>query len=198
MQEVRGKLKKKEIELITIKLKILIMKYLLFVFVIFISCNNKSEVQTLKNKNGLFAELVLPDTVYINEKYSAHINYKNDLDTITTRLDDINKYRIIDYYFTTTDRVLKSDKDLLKIVNDTAYADNNTKIPIYKIIFKKLGKNYIDGIIKDEVIIAKGGILKDGTMGDRIITHEARLTKAVYVIERKRNVSKQMASFINK
>jgi propanediol dehydratase large subunit len=174
------------------------MKYLLFVFVIFISCNNKSEVQTLKNKNGLFAELVLPDTVYINEKYSAHINYKNDLDTITTRLDDINKYRIIDYYFTTTDRVLKSDKDLLKIVNDTAYADNNTKIPIYKIIFKKLGKNYIDGIIKDEVIIAKGGILKDGTMGDRIITHEARLTKAVYVIERKRNVSKQMASFINK
>jgi len=167
------------------------MKHLIFIFLIFMYCNKKPEVKPLKNK--LYAELVLPDTVFINEKYYGQINYKNDLDTITTSLEDINKYRFIDYYFTITDKILKNDKDLLKIVNDTAYADNNSKIPIYKIIFNKLGENYIDGIIKDEVIISKGGVLKDGSKGDRIITNEARLTKKVFVIERKKNTQKQIA-----
>lgn len=157
---------------------------LIITLVVFISCK-KQEVEAVKEiKKNDEATLIFPDTVYINEGYDGKIEYKSDLDTITTSLDDVKKYRYIEYYFLTTNDKNYTDKHLKTIVKDTAYADNNRLIPLLYIKFDKLGLNYFDGIITDEVSIINGAKGKKGEPMTRIITHETRLTRGVYVIER--------------
>ncbi|MBF7091185.1 hypothetical protein IUY40_06500 [Flavobacterium sp. ALJ2] len=61
---------------------------------------------------------------------------------------------------------------------------NNRLIPLYNIRFDKLGVNYIDGIITDEVMIENGAKNDKGEPMTRIITHETRITKKVIVIDK--------------
>ena len=153
------------------------------------SCKKEEEVKELKKTEEIRMDkqritLVFPDTVYINKSYNGRIDYENDLDTITTSFNDVKKYRFVDYYFLITKKTNYSVEYLKKIVKDTAYADNNRIIPLYNIKFNKLGLNYFDGIIMDEVNISHGTKGKNGEPMDRIITNEIRLTRGVYVIEK--------------
>ena len=156
----------------------------IIVLTLLVSCK-KQEVEAVKERNkNDEATLIFPDTVYINEGYDGKIEYKSDLDTITTSLDDVKKYRYIEYYFLITKDKNYTDKHLKTIVKDTAYADSNRRIPLLYIKFDKLGLNYFDGIITDEVSVINGSKGKKGEPMTRIITHETRLTRGVYVIER--------------
>ena len=163
------------------------MKKQLIVFltaILLFSCKkeNVKPVGNLEMKEEI--TLTFPDTVFINEGYDGKINYKNLLDTVTNSLEDIKRYRYIEYYFLTTKDKNYNIEHLKTIVKDTAFADDNRTIPLLYIKFNKLGLNYFDGIIADEVSIIDGGKLKNGKLGTRIIRDEIRLTRGVYVIER--------------
>ncbi|MCC9065951.1 hypothetical protein [Flavobacterium piscisymbiosum] len=153
-------------------------------FLALLSCK-KDVNQENNTKNNDEAVLVFPDTVYINEKYDGKIDYKSDLDTITKKFNDVKKARFIFYSFLRTYDKNYDVEYLKRIVKDTFVAETNKMIPLYNIKFDKLGLNFFDGIITDEVIIENGAIDKNGESMARIITHETRLTRGVYVIERK-------------
>jgi hypothetical protein len=124
-----------------------------------------------------------PDTVFINEYYNGKINYKNSLDTITTSFDDIKKNRYIYYSYIKNKSINYDDDSLKKNIRDTFGARNNKLIPLYNIKFDKLGLNYIDGFITDEVMIDNGAKNHKGEPMVRIITNEFRVTKKVLVIK---------------
>ncbi|NRS90007.1 hypothetical protein HNQ02_002942 [Flavobacterium sp. 7E] len=147
------------------------------------SCKEEVRQEKTYNNNDQ-AVLVFPDTVYINEEYNGKIEYKSDLDTITTGFDDVKKARFLFYSFLTTDNKNYGDEHLKKIVKDTFVAETHRVIPLYKIKFDKLGLNYFDGIITDEVMIENGMKNKMGESKTRIITHQTRLTRGVYVINK--------------
>lgn len=150
-------------------------------FLFIISCKDESKVsKKLINAKAEFS-FNIPDTLYINKGFEGIINYKSDLDTITTQLNKLKKFRSIVYTFIETKQINYSDEYLKKIVNDTFYSESNKTIPIY-IEFDKLGVNYIDGIITDQVIINTDSKNKKGETLTRIITNEFRATKKVIVI----------------
>ncbi|MEA9412712.1 hypothetical protein [Flavobacterium sp. PL02] len=159
--------------------------FLIAIFLLLISC--KDEKKTVKKEENIKSEIsiIFPDTVYVNELYNGKINYKNSLDSIDTSLNNVKKYRYIDYYFVKTKNINYTDEYLKKIVTDTFTAEHHRSIPLYAIRFDHLGINYIDGIIVDEVNISLGAKGKNGEPMDRIITNEFRVTKKVIVIKEK-------------
>ncbi len=154
---------------------------LLCFLIFFMSCKNG--IKNIKKQNFRIS-VDFPDTIVINKLYNGKINYKNDLDTVTTKLLDIKKPRFIQYAFLKTKTINYDNKYLKKIVTDTIYGDNNKIIPLPGISFNKLGINYIDGIIYDEVDIDNGAKNENGQSMTRIITNEYRVTFKVIVIER--------------
>lgn len=159
--------------------------FLTTILLILISC--KEEKKTTKKNKIVSREIsiIFPDTVYINTRYNGKINYKNDLDTLTTEIHKLQKNtRFLEFTLITTKDINYNDDHLKKIVNDTCIADNNRLIPIYSIQFDKLGVNYIDGIIIDKVMIENGAESKNGKPMDRMIIHETRITKRVIVIDK--------------
>jgi hypothetical protein len=153
----------------------------------FFSCKNETEPKLIKktNKENFEISVDFPDTVYVNELYDGKISYRNSLDSIDTSLNNVKKYRYIDYYFVKTKNINYTDEYLKKIVTDTFTATHHRSIPLYAIRFDHLGINYIDGIIVDEVNISHGAKGKNGESMDRIITNEFRVTKKVIVIQEK-------------
>ncbi|MDD2985482.1 hypothetical protein [Flavobacterium sp.] len=163
-------------------------KIVFSIFIIFcISCRKDVEVTQKSAYQDI--KFIFPDTVYVNESYDGKISFKSNFDTITTSLSDYQKARFLEYSFWLTKKPIEDNKLLKKMVTDTFVAETNRLIPLYDIKFDKLGLHYFNGIIKDEIIIAKGGVLKDGSKGDRIITNEIRLTRAVYVIDNRDDTS---------
>lgn len=157
---------------------------ILGLFIVLFSCKKEEVKPAKKLKKKVEITLIFPDTVYINELYDGKINYKNDLDTVTTRFDDLKKARFLEYNFLLTKDINHNNDYIKKNSKGNFIAETNRIIPLYGIMFRKLGLNYFDGIITDEVEIENGGKLKDGKLGTRIITDEIRLTRGVYVIER--------------
>jgi hypothetical protein len=128
-----------------------------------------------------------PDTVIINKYYDGNINFKGDFDTITTFLNKVvnKKGRMIEYGFVKTQRLTNDEKVLKKSIKDTMFATSNISIPLFT-KFNKLGINYVDGIIKDEVWIDTIEIIngrKEKRV--RIISNEFRATHKVFVVEQK-------------
>ena len=163
------------------------MKYKIISGLIILSVLNscKDETKIIKKTPELKTiNLIFPDTVYVNELYDGKIEYNNDLDTITTNLDDVKKARFLDYNFLLTTDVKHDVNYLKKNAKGNFVAETNRIIPLYGIMFRKLGLNYFDGIITDEVRIENGAQGKKGEPLTRIITDEIRLTRGVYVIER--------------
>ena len=154
----------------------------------FFSCKNETEPKLIKkiDKGNFKISVDFPDTVYINKRYNGRINYKNDLDSLTTKLLDVKKFRLIEYAFLITNNINYDVKHLKTIVKDTIYTNNNRFIPLSAISFNKLGVNYLDGIITDEVNIDTLA-LREGKMqaSTRIISDDFRVTHKVIVIERK-------------
>lgn len=163
------------------------MKKLVFflttILLILFSCTKEKKILETSYNNNYKISFVFPDTVFVNELYDGKINYKNDLDTIDTTLNNLKKYRYIDYYFLKTKNVNYSDEYLKKIITDTFTAVHHRSIPLYAIRFDSLGVNYIDGIITDEVMIENGAKNNKGKPMTRIITNEFRATKKVFVIK---------------
>lgn len=171
------------------------LMFSIITFSLLISC--KEETKGIKKieerklaKNTYKIVLAFPDTVYVNESYNGKIDYKNDLDTVTTRFDDIKKARFLEYAFLITKNKNLKDDDLKKVVKDTFVAESNRMIPLYNIKFDKLGLNYFDGFITDEVMIENGSKNTQGKPMTRIITNKFRLTRGVYVIEKPNKKSK--------
>jgi hypothetical protein len=159
--------------------------FLTIILLALISC--KEDKKTIKKIKITSHEIsiIFPDTVYINTPYNGKINYKNDLDTLTTEIRKLQKNtRFLRFTLITTKDINYNDDHLKKIVNDTCIAENNRLIPIYSIRFDKLGINYIDGIITDKVIIENGAKSENGKPMDRMIIHETRITKRVIVIDK--------------
>ncbi|KFF10057.1 hypothetical protein B0A62_13770 [Flavobacterium hydatis] len=161
----------------------------IIVFSLLIACKKEikeirktEETEAAKNKYKI--TLVFPDTVYVNESYNGRIDYENYLDTITTSLEDVEKARFLEYAFLITKDKSYGDDYLNKVAKDTFVAESNRMIPLYNIKFDKLGLNYFDGFITDEVMIENGAKNDKGESMTRIITDKFRLTRGVYVIER--------------
>ena len=156
---------------------------LLSSFIFFLSCKDKEDSIEENKINKSQISLDFPDTVFVNKPYNGRINYKNALDTITKSLDDIKKYRFIEYSYTKTNTINYDEKHLKNIVTDTFIALKSSFIPLNNIQFDKLGVNYIDGMITDEVMIDNGIKNEKGEPVIRIITNEFRVTKEVFVIK---------------
>lgn len=146
--------------------------------------NNDNDLLKKRNLKSYSITMDFPDTVFIHKGYDGKINYKNALDTVTTKLLDINRLRFIEYGFLKTNIANLDKKYVKKNMTDTFISKTNRIIPLYNIYFDKLGVNFIDGIITDEVRI-DSIMLRDGTMqpSTRIITNDFRVTKEVFVIE---------------
>lgn len=147
--------------------------------------NEVNQVKDVKTKEEFPINLYFEDTIFVNELYNGKINYKNGLDTITTSLSDVKKYRFIHYAYTGTKTLNKNIDSLKNIVSDTAWAENNRIIPLKNILFRKAGVYYIDGIITDEVSIENSSVNEKGKPMTRIITDEFRVTKKIVVIDKK-------------
>lgn len=156
---------------------------ILIISVSMMSCKDEVNTRMLKPNNFIIS-VDFPDTVVINKLYNGKINYANDLDTITTSLNDVKKYRFIDYAFLRTNTVNYNETHLKTIVTDTFTSETNRVIPLYNISFDKLGVNYLDGIITDEVAIENGAKDNNGKPMTRIITDEFRVTHKVVVINK--------------
>lgn len=164
-------------------MNILVILYIIIVFFIF-SCKENNVVNKLDKINYNETRIIFPDTVYLNESNNGWIHYKNDLDTLTTKFNDLEKLRFLYFEYFLTNIPSDNNNEIRKMITDTFVAKNNRIIPLYDIKFDKLGINYFNGIITDEVIIANGGVLKNGKKGDRILTNEIRLIHPVYVKKR--------------
>ncbi|SHL93382.1 hypothetical protein [Flavobacterium chilense] len=169
--------------------------FTMLTFVFFNSCKKEVDNNNNNNKrNVLYAEAQFsfdfPDTVFVNKMYDGNINYKSHLDTITTSFDDTKKNRYIYYAYTKHQDVNYSEDFLKKNTKDTFGARNNRLIPLYGIQFNKLGLNYIDGIIIDEVMIENGSKNSKGEAMTRIITNEFRATHKVVVIDKPARLTK--------
>lgn len=153
-----------------------------------ISCKKETKNIDVKETrtNNFSIEFDFPDTVCVNKSYNGKINYKNIFDTVTTKLLDIKKFRIIEYGFSVTKNKNYDVEHLKKIEKDTFVAENNRMIPLYNMRFNKSGILYIDGVITDRVEI-DAIMLREGKMqaSTRIISNEFRATKKIVVIEEK-------------
>ncbi|OMQ11775.1 hypothetical protein [[Flexibacter] sp. ATCC 35103] len=158
--------------------------FVITIFVVLVSCKKEKKIADRSTKNNYEITMDFPDTVFLGKGYYGKINYKNDLDTVTTKLLDIRRLRFIEFGFLKTTTLNYDYKYLKKNMIDTFYSETNRTIPLYNIYFNKLGVNFIDGIITDQVridtIMLHDGIMQPRT---RIITNEFRVTKKVFVIK---------------
>jgi hypothetical protein len=164
-------------------------KIIVFSLIVCLSSCRKDENKGIHNEkkmqtDNFSVKIDFPDTVYVNKYYNGQIEYKNILDTITTKVLDVKNPRYIQYAFTITKKINYSEEHLKKIKLDTIYTNSNRFIPLTVILFKELGVNYIDGIITDEVSIENGGKNEKGNPMTRVITHQFRVTHKVVVIEK--------------
>jgi hypothetical protein len=154
------------------------------IFLILVSCKQEKKIVDRTAKNNYEITMDFPDTVFLGKGYDGKINYKNVLDTVTTKLLDIKRLRFIEYGFLKTTIINYDYKYLKKNMIDTFTSETNRTIPLYNIYFDKLGVNFIDGIITDQAridtIMLHDGIMQPRT---RIITDEFRVTKKVFVIK---------------
>jgi hypothetical protein len=146
--------------------------------------DGKKESQLFTGKNFEY-KFIFPDTVYINKDYGGEIIYKSALDTITTSFDDNKKSRYTKYYFRKSDNIDYDGKELKKNITDTCGAINNHTIPFY-VKFKKLGIQYIDGIVHDHVFIDTIKGKAKSTDKVRYIEMEIRATHKIIVINKQK------------
>jgi hypothetical protein len=157
------------------------------------SCLNKDNAQkdfNFNHDNAINFSFDFPDTVFINEPTNGKINFEGILDTVTTDMykQDTCCFRFASYRMYKTRRVNHNLelKHISKKITDTISSINNREIYLLNVKFNKLGINYIDGIISDEVLIAIPQDEKSSQQDSlfRYITNEVRAFHKVVVIKR--------------
>ena len=163
------------------------MKYLLIsiFFFSFLSCrkevDNKMKADVVQTDFMPDIEFIFPDTVFLNKSYNTLIKYQDrELDTFNIKadseLEEDGKARFLFYLLMKTNSITEKLTFKNKKV-DTFVSKTNTEVLIKNLKFNKLGLNYIDGLLTDEIYIT----LDDEDI--RIITKEYRITKKVIVID---------------
>lgn len=143
--------------------------------------DNKKNNDFVKFTNNSSYKFTFPDTVVLNKKYHGGIKYKNDLDSCSTIIGtnkETSRFILLRY--------LKSKfkfNDIKKIVGskelDTVMALQTNNIKLTNISFKEKGINYINGIIRDVVIIEN--FYDNGDAN--IITNKTLVTHKVVVVD---------------
>ena len=160
---------------------------LFMLFVTFISCKKDIKTNIDSNKSMENNELkeylnfYFPDTVYIKNVYEGVINYKSELDTITPDFFVIgDTMRILSFYLQDNKNQIPNNFDhILKSKRiDTFYSLTDDGEILFTHKFKKLGINYLEGVLVDEVLIDEAD-----TLGLRIITKYNHITLPVLVTD---------------
>ncbi|MDN3672422.1 hypothetical protein QWY99_05045 [Flavobacterium branchiarum] len=161
-------------------IKVINCKYYLgLIVLLFISCKN--EIKDIpenipKNNTVLFGkiEINFPDTIIINKEYKGSVIYSSLFDTLNL---EKGKYRFVSLYLKDSEKKTKYS-DVKKVAYDT-FGMYEDKIR-FKVDFKQIGNNYLNGFIEDEVFIEDGK--PNGKT--RIINKVSEFHKLVFVKER--------------
>lgn len=133
------------------------------------------------NIREYFLDFYFPDTVNIKHVYEGKIIYKGVLDTITSKLFvKGDTLRIITLYIKDNIKYIKDDYEhiLKSQVSDTFYANKGSNDILFEYSFNKLGVNYLEGVLEDEVYITASD-----TSEVRIITKYNHITLPVFVTD---------------
>ncbi len=141
---------------------------LILVYIQIVSCKKEADEKVEYVKFGK-TNVVFPDTLILNKKYKGYVLYSSLFDTLNLKLV---KDRYINLYIKGNDRKTEYS-ELKKIEHDTFVIYEDTIRFIVN--FDKLGKNYLNGFIEDEVYIEN----KDSTV--RIINKIIPFHKEVFV-----------------
>jgi len=158
-----------------------------FLMIIFFSC--KKTIDNTFNKKNVdssdtreyFLDFYFPDTVNIKNVYEGEIIYKGVLDTITPILfvnDDT--LRIVSLYIKDNTKLIKNDYEhiIKSQESDTFYPTKEKNKILFKYSFNRLGVNYLEGVLEDEVYIKTAD-----TSALRIITNYNHITLPVFVTD---------------
>lgn len=144
--------------------------FISIVFLQFTSCKENAEEKTTYVNFGK-TNIVFPDTLIINKDYKGFILYESLFDTLNLKKGE---NRFINLYIKGDTKMIEYSK-ANKIVYDTfgMYQDTIR----FKIKFNKVGENYLNGYIGDDVYIES----KDSM---RIINKIVPITKKIFVKSR--------------
>ncbi len=152
------------------------------------NCCNKPKTNQFKNDNLKidlqkdFLNFRFPDTVNIKYEYEGILYYKSSLDTITT--DFFTKgdtMRLLTFYLKENkNQTTKDYEHILKSkLSDTFYPLKNNGEILFKHKFNKLGTNYLEGVLEDEVIFKTSDTSKL-----RVVTNYKLITLPVFVTDK--------------
>ncbi len=114
----------------------------------FFACNNKNDKESVpkkdKSKNYRFD---FPDTLIVNKKYNGVLYYESKLDSISTKIGDLENYRYSRLLITKTDKIASTNDEIFKKIKDTFWAKNNREIIFTDVVFDKIGVFYLEGYI---------------------------------------------------
>jgi hypothetical protein len=170
------------------------MRYfkILLLLVIVVSCQKNTSLkdnivkdyrvfQSVYDKKEYTVKFNFPDTLYRDSIYQGVINYTNELDTLDSQMNQDN-YRTLIYLHKKTRKVILDDNIELALKKqkfDTLYGLLDKKLFfVNEISFDKVGVNYIDGYIKDNVYLK---MKNDKT---RWIAKRYRISHKFFVVEK--------------
>lgn len=114
--------------------------------------SNNSEV----SNDDLKYKIILPDTVKVNKKYTARVNFESEFDSIASpiivdeALNDTTKTRLVTFYhFEPTEFPANSERPLILI--DSTFVTNKSFV-VENVLFKEKGKYIFQGLIFDELM----------------------------------------------
>jgi hypothetical protein len=145
--------------------------------------SNQLEKDNLKEElQKEYLDFHFPDTVNIKYEYEGILYYKSSLDTITT--DFFSKgdtMRLLTLYLKENKKLITNDfEHILKSkISDTFYSLKDNGEIVFKHKFNKLGINYLEGVLEDEVLLKKSDTAKL-----RIITNYSHITLPVFVTDK--------------
>ncbi|WP_053970779.1 hypothetical protein [Mangrovimonas sp. ST2L15] len=158
---------------------------LILMFFLIVSCKQRTgfidEKKKFEGRN--YVELFFPDTVIINKEVKGFVKYNSSFDTITKNLFEGNDtLRMVSLYIRKNTNYVIDNKDDLLVAKkkDSFYPNKNdikTGNPVihFSKNFDSIGKYYLEGLIKDEVMIS----YKDSL---RLLERSSFVSKTIYVI----------------
>ena len=131
--------------------------FIIFILFLFYSCQKKENyLDNEKNNVKVYISkrnLVFPDTIYVDSLYFGFIDYGDDFDQYTKKVNQDDEIsRMIDFNYTLDTILYNNDFDLEQQVKFRSPAFNVNKIELDPISIGEKGVVYIQGFIKDLVI----------------------------------------------
>lgn len=164
------------------------MKKILSLTVIFIliGCNNQNDKE-LMSKRDLIKKyhFDFPDTLIVNKKYDGILYYKSELDSISSKMADLENYRYSRLLISKTDKIASTNDEILEKIKDTFWAKNNREIIFTDISFNKKGIFYLEGFIYNIAGVKLDKKDKDGEYIYNMIEEYEPVIHKIIVIDKK-------------